>query len=91
MSQLDKPSLVPGTYMPDLLPSRSRKIVIRVYGAKSSVKDAAKMEFYWRSGLTAVTVPNAVADDAESSKPIFQLPALVCGADHPERLYAPEV
>ncbi|MDG6974310.1 MAG: hypothetical protein JRM95_05720, partial [Nitrososphaerota archaeon] len=44
-----KPSLVPGTYMPDLLVSRSRKIVIEIYGEKSSVKDAAKMEFYRRN------------------------------------------
>ena len=85
-----KPSLVPGSYLPDLLVSRSRKIVIEIYGEKSSVKDAAKMEFYRTNGFTAVTVPNAVADDAECSKPIFQLLALICGADHPERLYVPE-
>ena len=86
-----KYSLVPSAYMPDLFASGSRRVVIEIYGAKSSVKDAAKMEFYRTNGFTAVTVPNAVADDAEYSKPIFQLLALICGSDHPERLYAPEV
>ena len=86
-----KVSLVPRAYMPDLLVSRGRRIVIEIYGARSSIHDAAKMEFYRDNGFTAVTVPNAVADDAESSKPIFQLLAVICGSDHPERLFAPEL
>jgi hypothetical protein len=64
--------------------------VVEIYGEKSSVKDATKMEFYRASGFTVVTVPNGVADDPEYSKPVFQLLALVCGSDHPERLFAPE-
>ena len=81
-----KPSLVPATYIPDLLVSRSHKVVIEVYREKSSVKDAAKIEAFGTNGFTAVTVPNAAAADAEWPKPIFQLLALICGADHPERL-----
>lgn len=81
---------MPKAYAPDLVASRSRKLVIEIYGEKSSVKDAAKMEFYRVNGFTVVTVPNAVADDAECSKPIFQLLAFICGSDHPERLFAPE-
>jgi very-short-patch-repair endonuclease len=77
-------------YAPDLVASPSRKLVIEIYGEKSSVKDTAKMEFYRANGFTIVTVPNAVADDAEYSKPIFQLLALICGSDHPERLFTPE-
>ena len=49
------------------------------------------MELHRANGHTAVTVLNAVANDAEHSKPVFQLLALICGAEHPERLYAPEV
>ena len=49
------------------------------------------MGFYRANRFTVVTVPNEVADDAEYSKPIFQLLALVCGSDHPERLFAPEI
>ena len=49
------------------------------------------MEVYRTNGCTTVTVPSAGADDAESSKPVFQMLALVRGADHPERLYAPEI
>lgn len=86
-----KKALVPRSYAPDLVASGQRKIVVEVYGAKSSVKDAAKMEFYRANGFTAVIVPNEVADNPEWSKPIFQLLALVCGADHPERLFAPEI
>ena len=86
-----KRALVPNAYAPDLVASRKHKIVIEIYGEKSSVKDAAKMEFYGTNGFTLVTVPNAVADDPEYSKPIFQLLALVCGSDHLERLYAPEI
>jgi len=67
------------------------KLVIEIYGEKSSAKDPSKMEFYRANGFTAVTVPNAVADDAERSKPIFQLLGVVCGSDHPERLFAPEL
>ena len=86
-----KTALIPKAYLPDLVASRRMKLVIEIYGEKSSVKDAAKMGFYRANGFTAVTVPNAVADDAECSKPIFQLLALTCGSDHPERLYAPEI
>lgn len=81
---------MPGAYAPDLVASRNRRIVIEIYGAKSSVKNATKAEFYRANGFTAVTIPNDVADDAEFSKPIFQLLALVCGSDHPERLFMPE-
>ena len=84
-------SLVPKAYAPDLVASRQLKIVIEIYGAKSSVRDAAKMEFYRANGFTAVTVPNEVADNPEYSKPIFQLLGHVCGSDHPERLFAPEL
>ena len=86
-----KTSLLPKAYLPDLVASRRMKLVVEIYGEKSSAKDASKMEFYRTNGFTAVTVPNAVADDAEYSKPVFQLLALVCGADHPERLFAPEI
>ena len=86
-----KLALVPHAYAPDLVAGSKHKIVVEIYGEKSSVKDAAKMEFYRANGFTAVTVPNAVADDAESSKSIFQLLALICGSDHPGRLYAPEI
>ena len=89
--ECEKVSLVPGAYMPDLLVSRGRRIVIEIYGDKSSVKGASKMEFYRANGFTAVTVPNGVADEAEYAKPIFQLLALICGSDHPERLFSPEI
>ena len=65
--------------------------VIEIYGEKSSVKDAAKMESCRTDGFTAVTVPNGVADNPEHSKPVFQLLALVCGSDHPDRLSLPEI
>ena len=84
-------AVVPRAYAPDLVASRKHKVVIEVYGERSSAKDPAKMGFYRANGFTAVTVPNAVADDPECSKPVFQLLALVCGSDHPERLYAPEI
>jgi len=82
---------VPNAYAPDLVASRKLKIVIEIYGAKSSAKDATKMEFYRANGFTAVTVPNEVADNPEYSKPIFQLLAVICGSDHPKRLFAPEL
>ena len=77
--------------MSDLLVSWSHKIVVEIYGGKPSVKDAAKMEFYRANGVAAVTVPNSVADNPEFSKPIFQLLAIVCGSDHPDRLFLPEI
>jgi len=86
-----KRALVPRAYLPDLVASRRMKLVIEIYGEKSSAKGASKMELYRANGFTAVTVPNAVADDPEWSKPVFQLLALVCGSDHLERLFVPEV
>ncbi len=82
---------MPSAFSPDFVASRKSKIVIEIYGTKSSIKDPAKMEFYRANGFTAVTVPNEVADKAEYSKPIFQLLALVRGSDHPERLFEPEL
>lgn len=84
-------SMVPKAYAPDLVADRKKKIVIEIYGERSSSRNATKMEFYRKNGLTAVTVPNEVADNPEFSRPIFQLLALVCGSDHPERLFAPEL
>lgn len=86
-----KMAIIPKTYLPDLVASRRMKLVIEIYGEKSSAKDAVKMEFYRANGFTVVTIPNAVADDPEYSKPVFQLLALVCGADHPERLFQPDL
>ena len=86
-----KLALLPKAYLPDLVASRRMKLVVEIYGEKSSVKNASKMEFYRANGFVLVTVPNAVADDAEYSAPIFQLLALVCGSDHPERLFASEL
>jgi hypothetical protein len=83
--------LVPRAYAPDLVASRSRKIVVEDCGEKSSVRDAAKMGFYRANGFSVVTVPNGVADDPEYSRPVMQLLALACGSDHPERLFAPEL
>jgi hypothetical protein len=85
-----KKLLVPKAYAPDLIASRNRKIVIEIYGAKSSARDKTKMEFYRANGFTAVTVPNKVADNPEFSRPIFQLLSRVCGTDYPERLSEPE-
>ncbi len=90
-SKCGQVALVPKAYVPDFVASVSKKIVVEIYGAKSSAKDAAKMEFYRANGFTAVTVPNDVADNPEYSKPIFQLLTLICGSDHPERLFAPEL
>ncbi len=84
-------ALVPKAYLPDFVASVSKKIVVEIYGAKSSTHDTAKLDFYRANGFTAVTVPNDVAENPEYSKPIFQLLALVCGSDHPERLFAPEL
>lgn len=82
-----KKAWVPKAYAPDLVASRKRRIVIEIYGEKSSVNDPAKMGFYRENGFTAVTVPNIIADNSEYSKPIFQLLALVCASDHPGRLF----
>jgi hypothetical protein len=82
--------LVPATFAPDLVAGRERRIVIEIYGKKSSAKKADKMQFYRRNRFVAVTVPNEVADNPEFSRPIFQLLALVCGSDHPDRLFMPE-
>jgi hypothetical protein len=90
-SSYGKDALVPSAYAPDPVESRARKIVVEIYGEKSSARDASKIGFYKAKRFAVVTVPNGVADDPEYSKPVFQLLALVCGSDHPERLFTPEV
>lgn len=47
------------------------------------------MGLYRANGFAVVTVPNEVEDDHECSKPLFQVLALVCGSDRPERLFGP--
>jgi hypothetical protein len=78
-------------FAPDLVASRKRRIVIEIYGEKSSVRDASKAAFYKTGGFTSMTLPNEVADKPEYSKPIFQLLAIILGSDHPERLFATEL
>jgi hypothetical protein len=85
-----KKSAVPRACAPDLVADRRRRIAIEIHGKRSGVRDATEMEFHRTNGFTAVTVPNEVAGKAESSEPVFQLLALVCRSDHPERLFAPE-
>lgn len=62
---------VPRAFLLDLVVGRKWRLVVEIYGEKSSARDAAKMEFYERNGFTVVTVSNAVADNSEYSKPIF--------------------
>jgi hypothetical protein len=83
-------ALAPAAFLPDFVASEPRKIVLEIWGEKSSAKDAKKLEFYRREGFALVSIPNGVAKDAEAARPIFQLLALVCGTDHPERLFQPD-
>jgi hypothetical protein len=51
-TRVDFLMIVPKAYVPDLVASQGRRIVLEIYGAKSSVRDPAKMKFYTQQART---------------------------------------
>jgi hypothetical protein len=49
---------VPRAFLPDLVVSREKRIVIEVSGKKSSIHDRTKVEFYYKHGIRWIEITN---------------------------------
>jgi hypothetical protein len=80
----------PRGFLPDLVISREKRIVIEISGAKSSIHDRSKVDFYYSAGIRWVEVTNETVKSAEAVRSICQALAVSVGSTHPERLWSCE-
>ncbi len=76
--------------LPDLVVSREKRIVIGISGAKSSIHDHSKVDFYYRAGIRWIEVTNETVRSAMAVKAICQALALSVGSSRPERVWSCE-
>jgi hypothetical protein len=81
---------VPMAFLPDLVVSREKRIVIEVSGKKSSIHDRTKVDFYRRAGIRWVEVTNETVRSPMAVKAICQALAVSVGASRPERVWSCE-
>jgi hypothetical protein len=81
---------VPRAFLPDLVVSREKRIVIEVSGKKSSIHGRTKVDFYRRAGIRWVEVTNETVRSAAAVKAICQALAVPIGSSHPERVWSCE-
>ncbi|MDV3278536.1 MAG: hypothetical protein LYZ69_08780 [Nitrososphaerales archaeon] len=78
---------VPRAFLPDLVLSRKRRIVVEISGKKSSIHDRPKVDFYNKAGIRWIEVNNETAKSAEAVRAICQALALSVGTSHLERVW----
>jgi hypothetical protein len=76
--------------LPDLVVSREKRIVIEISGAKSSIHDRSKVDFYYRVGIRWIEVTNETVKSATAVKAICQALSLSVGSSRPERVWSCE-
>jgi len=81
---------IPRAYLPDLLASREKRIVIEISGAKSSIHDRSKVDFYYRHDIRWIEVTNETVTSSEAVRAICQALAISVGSSHPERVWTSE-
>ena len=81
---------IPRAYLPDLMVSREKRIVIEISGAKSSIHDRSKVDFYYRAGVRWIEVTNEMVKSAMSVKAVCQALALSVASSRPERVWSCE-
>ena len=81
---------VPRAFLPDLVLSRKRRIVVEISGKKSSIHDRAKVNFYNRAGIRWIEVTNETARLPEAVKAVCQALAMSVGTSRPERVWGYE-
>ena len=69
---------VPRAFLPDLVVSREKRIVIEISGKKSSIHDRSKVDFYYKAGIRWIEVTNETVKSAEAVRAICQALALSC-------------
>ena len=67
------------SFLPDLVLSRERKVVVEISGKKSSIHDRAKVDFYNRAEVCWVEVTNETVSSPDAVKAICQALALLVG------------
>lgn len=81
---------VPKVYLPDLVVSREKRIVIEVSGEKSSIHDRSKVDFYYRHDIWWIEVANETVETPSAVKAISQALAILVESSHPERIWTCE-
>ena len=81
---------IPRVYLPDLVVSREKRVVIEISGAKSSIHDRSKVDFYYKTGIRWIEVTNETVRSAMAVKAICQALALSVGSSRPERVWSCE-
>ena len=81
---------IPRAYLPDLVVSREKRIVIEISGAKSSIHVRSKVAFYYTAGIRWIEVTNETVRSAMAVKAICQALALSVGSSRPERVWSCE-
>ena len=77
----------PRAFLPDLVVSREKRVVIEISGAKSSIHDRSKMDFYYSHDVRWIEVTNEVVKSSEAVRAICQALALSVGSSHTGRLW----
>ena len=78
---------IPRAFLPDLVLSRERRVVVEISGKKSSIHDRAKVDFYNRAEVCWVEVTNETVISPAAVKAICQALALSVGTSHSERVW----
>ncbi len=80
----------PRAFLPDLVVSREKRVVIEISGTKGSIHDPVKVAFYYRAGIRWIEVTNETVKSAMAVKAVCQALALSVGSSHPERVWSCE-
>ncbi len=81
---------VPRAFLPDLVLSRKRRVVVEISRKKSSIHERNKVDFYNRAGIRWIEVTNETVRSPEAVKAVCQSLALSVGTSHPERVWGYE-
>jgi hypothetical protein len=81
---------IPRAFLPDLVVSREKRIVIEISGSKSSIHNSSKVAFYYRVGIRWIEVTNETVRSAMAVKAVCQALALSVGSSRPERVWSCE-
>jgi hypothetical protein len=75
-------------FLPDLVVSREKRIVIEISGAKSSIHERSKVDFYYKHDIHWIEVTNETVKSPTTVKAIYQALAMSVGSSRPERVWS---
>jgi hypothetical protein len=80
----------PRAFLPDLVVSREKRIVIEISGKRSSIHDRSKVDFYYNHDIRWIEVTNETVKSPEAVRAICQALAVSVKSSHPERVWSCE-